>query len=115
MNPIKDAALSPNAEQRICFVSFATEGGWRVISEGKWGMQLERPRKFRSSLFLLGLCTLPLGGIGLLVWLWGVFDYLTRDDEMIHVTPAEIASGWRPPLFERNAWRIQKPSRRSFR
>ena len=70
--------------------------GWRLIYVGSYYAQMIKPRKWSKLLLIGGLITLPVGGLGLLLWIVAVLEYLLKGDLEVtftldQATDAELA------------------------
>lgn len=71
-------------KRKAAFISVASRRGWTVVADGDWGIQLKRHKVYQASFFWIGVALL-IFGIGVLIWVWGVLDYLMRRDEILLV------------------------------
>jgi len=66
------------------FISIACRRGWIVTCDGDSGLQLSRSKTYKESFLWAGVA-LFVFGIGILIWIWGYIDYLTRRDQILFI------------------------------
>lgn len=76
--------------QLLAFLKLSSRFGWEVTCIDELGIHLRKKRTYGSSYFLIGALTVIIG-IGLLVWLMGLFDYLTRTDRILFIPHQDLA------------------------
>lgn len=75
------------------FIRLKSGEGWQVIARSESSVQLRKPKQVNRGWIVLGLLTLPLWGIGLVVWGLVLIDYLTQDEKIAFYTVDDIRSG----------------------
>lgn len=72
-----------------------TAKGWTVINKTQTAVQLKRGRKWNRLLLIAGLVLLPLG-VGLLVLILALIDYLIKPEKIITVYESDLLAGKEP-------------------
>lgn len=71
------------------YIARQTTRGWQVISRTDNSAQLRMPKQWSSLLLVLGLILL-IFGVGLIVLMLALFDYLLQKEQVVFVTAYEL-------------------------
>ena len=88
------------SSRKTSLIFAASRKGWSISAEGDWGIQFSRPKVYREGFYWAGLGTLVLG-IGVVVWLWGYMEYLSRRDQVYLVSNKDLLGDNRDAIFRR--------------
>jgi hypothetical protein len=72
--------------------AFAAVSDWKLTNSDSTGIEFIRKRAYPQSYFLWGSIGLLLAGIGILIWLAGVFYYFCQRDEILFIPLEDIES-----------------------
>ena len=76
--------MSQRFKNEVIICAAASETGWRIVSSNEAGIQFEEPKTFGKDYYLAGLF-LAVFGIGLLIWLLGLVDYLYKKNRFVFI------------------------------
>gem|GEM_PF-3975840 len=75
--------------QLSAFLKLAAQLGWQVRSMDDLGVHLHKKKTYGSGYLLVGAMT-ALIGIGFLIWLVGLLDYLASSDRMLFIPHKDL-------------------------
>ena len=83
-------SVSKEAIQKVAALRrFAAISGWRATSCDNYGIEFTRPKSYSRYTLICGGILLIIG-IGLLLLIWGVFEYFAQRDEVLFITMSDI-------------------------
>lgn len=100
--PLTDKQLLQN------YVRKMKAKGWQVESASvSMGVSMKKPKRWNRLLIILGLIGLLFGGLGIILLILAVIDYLIKKDRSVFVTADDlragkepiIASDWNTPMI----------------
>jgi hypothetical protein len=73
--------LSESEDRQIIddFIRLKAGEGWQVLTRSESNVQLRKPKQMNRGGFILGLLTLPLWGLGIIIWILTVIGYFLQD------------------------------------
>lgn len=75
-----------------------TAKGWQILYKTDSTVQLKRPRQWNRLLLIVGLLTIPVFGIGVVILILALVDYLIKPERVISVTDKQLAGGKEPVI-----------------
>lgn len=77
--------------QLAAFLKLSSRFDWEVTCIDELGLHLRKKRTYGSGYLLIGALTAIIG-IGLLVWLIGLFDFLAKSDRILFIPHQDLAN-----------------------
>lgn len=91
IQPLTDKQLLQN------FVRKMKAKGWQVESASvSMGVSMKKPKRWNRLLIILGLVGLLFGGLGIILLILAVIDYLIKKDRSVFVTVDDLRAGKEP-------------------
>ena len=75
--------------QISAFMKLATRLGWQVTFVDDLGMHLRKKKQYGTGYLLIGALTAIIG-IGFLIWIVGLLDYLASSDRILFIPHQSI-------------------------
>lgn len=89
--PLTDKQLLQN------YVRKMKAKGWQVESASvSMGVSMKKPKRWNRLLIILGLIGLLFGGLGIILLILAVIDYLIKKDRSVFVTADDLRAGKEP-------------------
>ncbi|GAA5496408.1 hypothetical protein Rhal01_02591 [Rubritalea halochordaticola] len=87
----QDYELTPQENSYISHLrSFAAVADWRMTALDSTGVEFTRKKTYSNSTLIVGGILLLAAGIGLLLLIWGIFEYLCKSDEILFIPMQDI-------------------------
>lgn len=80
------------------FIANQTKQGWQVVSRDNTSVQMRKPRQWNRPALIIGFIT-AIFGLGLLILLLAVVDYILKRDKVAYVTVEQLRSNNTPQTF----------------
>jgi hypothetical protein len=80
------------------YTSKMVKRGWVVTAQSGDSVQLKRPKRFNAALLIIGLLTIPLAGLGFIVLLFALVDFLVKKEHTLFVTTKELETTGEPAI-----------------
>jgi len=85
---------STNDQQLIQqYIAKRTSQGWQVVNQTDNSVQMRKPKRWSTTLLVLGGVLLLFFGVGLIFWLLAVIDYAIKKEQTLFVTADELRKG----------------------
>jgi hypothetical protein len=68
------------------YVKRISRSNWEVINRTDKGIQIKQPKRLNRLGFWAGLILLPFWGIGFIIWLIVLLDYILQHEKITFVT-----------------------------
>lgn len=89
-NPDAVLACDDSSDHRLAaFLKLATRLEWEIMSCDHIGVQLRQKKRYGATYYFVGALTAVVG-IGLLVWIFGWIDYVTKRDRLIYIPRVDL-------------------------